>query len=168
MLKKLFGKNKGNDLKKDQNTGKVFATQTGKAVDITEVPDEVFAGKMLGEGIAIIPTEGKVYSPVSGEVVSVAPTLHAYGIRTAEGLEYLVHIGLETVALKGEGFKAAVKQGDQVNTGDLLAEVDLEFIQSKGCKTYTPIVITNLESDKKVKFNLGDVVAKESIVMELV
>lgn len=168
MLKKLFGKNKGNDLKKDQNTGKVFATQTGKAVDITEVPDEVFAGKMLGEGIAIIPTEGKVYSPVSGEVVSVAPTLHAYGIRTAEGLEYLVHIGLETVALKGEGFKAAVKQGDQVNRGDLLAEVDLEFIQSKGCKTYTPIVITNLESDKKVKFNLGDVVAKESIVMELV
>ena len=168
MLKKLFGKNKGNDLKKDQNTGKVFATQTGKAVDITEVPDEVFAGKMLGEGIAIIPTEGKVYSPVSGEVVSVAPTLHAYGIRTAEGLEYLVHIGLETVAWKGEGFKAAVKQGDQVNTGDLLAEVDLEFIQSKGCKTYTPIVITNLESDKKVKFNLGDVVAKESIVMELV
>ena len=168
MLKKLFGKNKGNDLKKDQNTGKVFATQTGKAVDITEVPDEVFAGKTLGEGIAIIPTEGKVYSPVSGEVVSVAPTLHAYGIRTAEGLEYLVHIGLETVALKGEGFKAAVKQGDQVNRGDLLAEVDLEFIQSKGCKTYTPIVITNLESDKKVKFNLGDVVAKESIVMELV
>ena len=155
MLKKLFGRNKGNDLKQDQNAGKVFATQTGKAIDITEVPDEVFAGKMLGEGIAIIPTEGKVYSPVSGEVVSVAPTLHAYGIRTAEGLEYLVHIGLETVALKGEGFKAAVKQGDQVNRGDLLAEVDLEFIQSKGCKTYTPIVITNLESDKKVKFNLA-------------
>lgn len=168
MLKRLFGKNKGNDLKEDQNNGKVFATQTGKAIDITEVPDEVFAGKMLGEGIAIIPTEGKVYSPVTGEVVSVAPTLHAYGIRTAEGLEYLVHIGLETVALKGEGFKPAVKQGDQVNRGDLLAEVDLAFIQSKGCEICTPIVITNLEADKKVKFNLGDVVAKESIVMELV
>ncbi len=166
MLKNLFGMFKGEANESTQNEGKVFATQTGKVVDLSEVPDPVFAGKMLGEGFAILPTDGKVYSPVDGEIVSVAPTLHAYGIRTASGLEFLVHIGLETVKLNGEGFKATVKQGKKVKAGELLAEVDLAFIESKGCKTFTPVIITNLEEGKKVKVTLGDVVAKESIAME--
>ena len=85
MFKKLMGMFKGNNEEGTTNAGKVFATQTGKVVDITEVPDPVFSGKMLGEGFAVVPTEGNVYSPVAGEIVSVAPTLHAYGIRTAEG-----------------------------------------------------------------------------------
>ena len=166
MLKKLFGMFKGEAKESNQNEGKVFATQTGKAIELSEVPDQVFASKLLGEGFAIIPTEGKVYSPVNGEIVSVAPSLHAYGIRTASGLEFLVHIGLETVKLNGEGFKVAVKQGDKVKAGDLLAEVDLAFIESKECKTCTPVVITNLEEGKNVSFTLGLVVAKESVVME--
>ena len=166
MFKKLFGKLKSDDESSNQNEGKIFATQTGKAVDLSEVPDEVFASKMLGQGFAIIPTEGKVYSPVEGEVVSVAPSLHAYGLRTKSGLEVLVHVGLETVKLNGAGFKVAVKQGDKVKVGDLLVEVDLAFIESKGCKTYTPVILTTLEEDKNVSFKLGMVVAKESVVME--
>lgn len=166
MLKKLFGMFKGEKQENNnQNEGKVFATQTGKAIDLSEVPDPVFSSKMLGEGFAIIPTEGKVYSPVDGEIVSVAPTLHAYGVKTSSGLEVLVHIGLETVKLNGEGFKAAVKQGDKVKAGDLLAEVDLAFIESKDCNRCTPVILTNLEEGKMESITLGEVTAKESVVM---
>ena len=90
-----------------------------------EVPDPVFSQKIVGDGMAVIPSEGKLLSPVDGEIISVADTKHAYGLRTAEGLELLIHVGLETVHLNGECFQVFVKPGDKVKAGDLLAEVDL-------------------------------------------
>ena len=95
----------------------ILAPLTGRAVPLEQVPDPVFSQKIIGDGIAVIPTEGKIVSPVSGEVVSVADTLHAYGFRTEDGLELLIHVGLETVALKGECFTAHVKTGDHVKAG---------------------------------------------------
>ena len=116
----------------------VTAPLSGQAVALEQVPDEVFSEKVLGEGLAIIPDEGKLYSPVTGEISSIAETLHAYGFSSDDGLEVLVHVGLDTVGLKGEGFKPLVQVGDRVKAGDLIAEIDLDFIKSKGLQTITP------------------------------
>ena len=137
-----FSKNKANELK---------ATQTGELVDITTLPDPVFAEKMLGDGFAVKPSDGNVYSPASGTVIEVQDTLHAYGIETNDGLQLLVHIGINTVALNGEGFKAHVKKGDKIKAGELLASVNLELIKSKGYPTETITLITNLDSIKSIK-----------------
>lgn len=127
--------------RKDETVKSVFAPLSGQTVALDQVPDPVFAGKALGDGIAIIPAEGKVYSPVNGEVNSVAGTKHAYGFTSEDGVDVLVHVGLETVGLDGEGFTVHVTEGDKVKVGDLIAEVDLEFIKGKGLNTITPVVI---------------------------
>lgn len=101
---------------------RILSPLTGTAVALEEVPDPVFSQKIIGDGIAIIPQDGKLVSPIDGEVVSVAETLHAYGLRSEDGIEVMVHFGLETVALKGEYFTCHVKQGDKVKAGDLLAK----------------------------------------------
>ena len=104
----------------------VTAPFTGQAVPLEDVPDPVFSQKIVGDGLAIIPEDGKLLSPVDGEVVSVAETLHAYGLRSEEGVELMIHVGLETVALKGECFQCCVKTGDKIKRGQMLAQVDLE------------------------------------------
>ncbi len=115
----------------------------GKVVALSEVPDETFSQEMLGKGIAIIPEEKQFYAPVSGEVSVVFPTGHAIGLIGEDGTELLIHIGLDTVQLNGEGFHVTVKQGQKVKQGDLLVEVDLEKIQEKGYSVITPVLVTN-------------------------
>ncbi|RKL66583.1 PTS glucose transporter subunit IIA [Salipaludibacillus neizhouensis] len=138
MLKKLFGK-------KESVVERITAPINGKVVDITEVPDPVFSQKMMGEGIAIEPSDGNVVSPVDGEVVQVFPTKHAIGLKTKSGLELLIHIGLDTVNLDGEGFEAFVKAGDKVKRGDKLVSFDLEIINEKATSTISPLIITNMD-----------------------
>ena len=116
---------------------KLLAPLTGKLMPLDQVPDDVFAQKILGDGIAIIPENGRILSPVDGEVITVAETLHAYGFATEDGLEILVHVGLDSVAQKGEGFKTHVRPGDKVKAGDLVAEVDLELLKGKNIPTIT-------------------------------
>lgn len=142
MFKKLFGKAPTED--------NVLAPITGELVSITEVPDPTFSQKMMGDGVAIKPTDGKVVSPVNGKIVNLFPTKHAVGIESESGVEYLIHIGLETVSLNGEGFEAHVKQGDKVSAGDLLITVDLDIVSEKAESTITPIVITNDVSSMEV------------------
>ena len=103
----------------------------GKIIKITKVEDPAFSQKMLGDGFAIEPTKGEVKSPVDGKIVQKFPTNHALGIETKEGIEILIHVGINTVELKGEGFKSFVKVGDKVKKGDKLLEFDIEFIKSK-------------------------------------
>ena len=98
-------------------------------------------GSGIGDGVAIIPRDGKLVSPIDGEVVSVAETLHAYGLRSKDGIEVMVHFGLETVALKGEFFTCHVKQGDKVKAGDLLAEADIQMLEEKQVNLITPVLI---------------------------
>ncbi|SEO64744.1 PTS system IIA component, Glc family (TC 4.A.1) [Amphibacillus marinus] len=136
MFKKLFGKEE----KIDKEV--LVSPVTGQVVDITEVPDPTFSEKMMGDGIAFKPTDGTFVAPVDGEVVNLFPTLHAIGIKSKAGVEYLIHIGLDTVMLDGEGFTAHVKQGDHVKAGDSLVTVDLDFVSQKA-KTITPLVVTS-------------------------
>ena len=119
----------------------VLAPVSGKIIALEQVPDPVFSGKTLGDGVAIIPEDGKIYSPVDGTVTTVSTTLHAYGFTTTDGVDILVHIGLETVSLKGEGFKVYIKDGDTVKKGELIAEVDLTYLDRKGVSVISPVLI---------------------------
>ncbi|SFK60035.1 PTS system, glucose-specific IIA component [Halobacillus dabanensis] len=138
MLKKLFGGNKSVE-------EQIVAPINGKVVSLDEVDDPVFSQRMMGDGVAIEPDDGKVVSPVSGEIVQLFPTNHAVGIKTKSGVEVLVHIGLETVSMEGEGFEGFVKTGDQVNAGDHLITFDMDLVKEKAKSTITPVVITNFD-----------------------
>ena len=151
------------------NTGlskSILAPLSGKAVPLEQVPDAVFSQKILGDGIAILPEDGKIYAPVNGEVASVADTLHAYGFISEDDLEILIHVGLDSVALKGEGFVSHVNVGDMVKAGDLIAEVDLKFLESKNVPTITPVLICDGADDLPMHTASGNVVAgKDSVII---
>ncbi len=121
----------------------VSAPVNGQLVALSSINDKVFAAGALGNGLGIVPSAGEVYAPLGGTVVSAFPTGHAFGIKSAEGVEALVHIGIDTVQLAGKGFSPAVTQGQQVAAGDLLATVDLEVIKAAGFDPTTVLVITN-------------------------
>lgn len=140
---------KFNLFKKEKEELHIYAPVNGQIVPIEQVPDPVFSQKMMGEGIAILPSSGNIHAPVSGTVIQVAPTKHAVGLRAEDGSEILIHVGLETVALKGEGFNVVVNDGDKVSGGQLLIEVDWEYIKTNAKSTITPIVITNSMEGKK-------------------
>ena len=143
----------------------VLAPLTGKAVSLSEVPDPVFAEKVIGDGIAMIPEDGKIVSPVDGEISSIAETGHAYGFTADNGLEVLVHVGLETVSLKGECFKVYAKAGDKVKAGDLIAEVDLNLLKEKGLNSISPVLICSDLEEKEILYTEGNVKAGESVVL---
>ena len=139
----------------------IFAPMTGKIVDLIEVPDDTFSKKMMGDGFAVNPTGSEVYAPVSGKVTNVFPTKHAVGLLTDSGLEVLVHMGLDTVELKGEPFDVKVKEGQTVNAGDLLAVCDWDKVKQAGKGTTIVVAFTNMDAVKEVKIDkLGQTSAK--------
>ena len=133
------------------NEFRITAPVTGKTVNLKDVPDEVFSKKILGDGVAVIPDNGKIVSPVNGEVVSVSDSLHAYTFKSDDGLNILVHIGLDTVKLKGEGFKALVKAGDKVKRGTPVAEVDLDVLKEKGLNPITSVIVCDAPDNIKLE-----------------
>ncbi|TGB04015.1 glucose-specific PTS transporter subunit IIBC [Halobacillus salinus] len=140
----------------------------GKVMSITEVPDQVFSGKMMGDGFAIEPQDGKIVSPVNGKVMTVFPTKHAIGLQAENGMEILIHIGIDTVGLKGEGFTAMISEGDEVKQGQALMEVDLDFVKENAPSIVTPIVFTNLEEGQSVNVKAsGHVKHSEPDVVEI-
>jgi sugar PTS system EIIA component len=156
MFKKLFG------LGSKTNEETIVAPLTGAVKNIEEVPDPVFAGRMMGDGVAIDPTEGVVVSPVDGEIVQLFHTKHAIGIKAKNGTEILIHVGLETVKMEGEGFEAHVSEGQAVKVGDKLISFDLELIREKAKSTITPIVITNTDAAESIKTTVGVTATKGS------
>ena len=152
---------------KEKSRSVVYAPLTGKAVPLEQVPDPVFSEKVLGDGVAIIPEDGRIVSPVDGQIESVAETGHAYGFSTEDGLELLVHVGLETVSLKGECFKVHVKEGDQVKKGDLVAEVDLAYLAEKNINPITPVLICSDIDGQDLKCAEGGVEAGKTAVLML-
>jgi glucose PTS system EIICBA or EIICB component len=123
---------------------------TGEIKPISEVPDPVFAEKMMGDGFAIVPTEGTVVSPVDGTIVNLFPTKHAIGIESDGGREVLIHVGIDTVKLEGKGFETLVSQGDKVTKGQPLLKVDLDYVGKNARAIITPIVFTNLKEGQAV------------------
>ncbi len=137
MFKKLFGNNRTEE--------QLVAPLSGKVVSLDEVDDPVFKQRMMGDGVAIQPSEGIVVSPVDGEVVQLFPTNHAVGVKTKSGVEVLIHIGLETVSMEGEGFEGHVKTGDKVKAGQTLVTFDKSLVAQKAKSTITPVIITNFD-----------------------
>ncbi|TQR21394.1 PTS sugar transporter subunit IIA [Psychrobacillus vulpis] len=140
MLTKFFNKRKL----------QIYAPVTGEILTLDQVPDPVFSQKMMGEGIAIMPKNGNIHAPIEGTITLISETKHAIGLLSNDGTEVLIHIGLETVSLKGQGFTVTVKTGDRVSIGQLLIEVDWEYIRDHAKSIITPIVITN-SAEKKVQ-----------------
>ncbi|WP_217363769.1 glucose PTS transporter subunit IIA [Paenibacillus sp. DCT19] len=121
----------------------VHSPLSGQVVPLANVADEAFASEAMGKGVAIIPSAGTVVSPVDGVVATITKSKHAIAVIGNDGVEVLIHVGMDTVKLKGEGFTLHVKEGDQVHVGDVLMEVDLVLIQNKGFDIVTPVIITN-------------------------
>ncbi|NFD75887.1 PTS glucose transporter subunit IIA [Clostridium botulinum] len=153
--------------KKKEKNLKLKAYLSGKAISINKVPDEVFASKIMGDGLAIIPTTNTVKSPADGEIIVVMEeSKHAVGIKFENGIEALIHVGIDTVSMNGEGFEVFVKTGDSVKEGQDLIMFDEELIKNRGLSTYTMLVITNsseypnmvIETEKEVK-------EKESVII---
>lgn len=115
----------------------------GKMIDLTEVPDKVFASAMMGPGVAFISEDGKVYSPCDGKLTTVFPTKHAIGITTENGAEILIHFGLDTVQLNGKYFVQKVNTGARLRKGELILEVDIDSLVNEGYKIETPMIVTN-------------------------
>lgn len=129
----------------------IHAPIKGRVIPLSEVPDEAFAAGILGRGAALIPDEGKVYAPASGQIVSFFPTGHAIGMVTDEGVEILIHVGMDTVQLDGKGFTPRALQGDHVEKGQLLLEFNMEQIKEAGFSLVTPVIITNTANYKEIK-----------------
>ena len=158
----IFGK-KSNE--KSENEIRVLAPCNGRVVDITEVPDAVFSGKMMGDGVAIWQEGSEVCAPVSGELTLIAETKHAFGITTPEGVQLLVHVGLETVELGGEGFEVLVKAGQKVKAGDPVLRVDMDLMGKKNIEMIVPVVVLGDDYQELSKENLGSAAERRNTVV---
>ena len=156
-FKKLFAK----------KTDDFYAPMAGKAVPITEVPDPTFAEGMLGNGIAIEPSEGKVYAPCDATVDMMFTTGHAVSLVADNGAEILIHVGLETVGLEGKPFTVHVANGDKVKKGQLMIEVDLEAVKAAGLPTITPMLVCNTDDYPTFNTFVGKDVTNEDVVIAL-
>ena len=136
----------------------------GDVVDLENVPDEVFSAKLAGDGLAIIPRSNTFVAPVAGVLTKIFSTNHAFSIQTKSGLEVLVHIGLDTVELNGEGFKRLVEEGETVTVGEPIINADIEFIKSKGKDIVTPIIFNHDKETSLFRHNTRTVREGESLM----
>ena len=158
---KLFGKSEA------KNENGIFAPIAGAAVPVSEVPDPTFSSGMLGNGVAIIPTEGKVYAPCNATVDMMFTTGHAVSLVADNGAELLIHVGLETVALEGKPFTVHVQNGQKVSKGDVMIEVDLEAVKAAGLNTITPVLVCNSDDFGIFKTFTGKDVTNADLVIDL-
>ena len=157
IFKKLFGK----------PMDELCAPVAGNAVPVAQVPDATFAEEMLGKGIAIEPTEGKILAPCDATVDMMFETGHAISLVADFGAEILIHVGLETVSLKGEHFTIHCANGDKVKKGQLLIEFDIDAIKAAGFNTITPMLVCNSADYATFKTNVNKAVTNDDVVIEL-
>lgn len=162
-----FGKNK--QIEVSVTAPDVWAPLSGHVLELSEVADPVFANGLLGPGLAILPASGVILSPFDGEVISLFPTGHAIGLRSAAGVECLIHCGIDTVELQGRGFKVDVHLGEKVKRGTRLIEMDLKILAQAGKSLLTPVVITNSDQwNVQIMRKDGEVVAGEDVLFRVV
>lgn len=150
-----------------RQTEVLYAPVAGNAVAVSKVPDPTFSEEILGKGIAIEPSDGKVYAPCNATVDMMFETGHAVSLVADFGAEVLIHVGLETVSLKGKYFTPHASSGDRVRKGDLLIEFDLEALKAEGYNPITPMLVCNSSDYSAVKTFVGKRVTGEDVVMEL-
>jgi PTS system D-glucosamine-specific IIA component/PTS system glucose-specific IIA component len=145
-----------NFFKKNSNKEvKLIAPITGNTIDLSTVPDPVFSEKLAGDGIAIDPTGDVIVAPADGELSLVFKTMHAFAMTLSNGAEILVHIGIDTVSLNGEGFEQLAQAGTTVKAGTPIIKINKDFILSKGFSLITPVLVTNMDNVKELKANVG-------------
>ncbi|MBQ8856652.1 MAG: PTS glucose transporter subunit IIA, partial [Lachnospiraceae bacterium] len=123
----------------------------GTAADLSETPDDAFAGRMMGDGAMVVPEEGVIYAPEDGEICFIFGTKHAIGFQTESGVTMLLHVGIDTVKLDGKGFEPLVKEGDKVKKGDPMMKVDLDYLKANAPSLATPVLCTELEENQKIR-----------------
>ena len=166
MEKKKDGKTLSNDKDKVVKSTVIYSPISGTAASIETAPDEAFAGRMMGDGAVVTPKDGKIVAPADGTVSFVFPSKHAVGFTTEDGMEMLIHIGIDTVNLDGRGFEAFVKDGDKVKRGDILLEVDLDYVSKNAPSLVSPVIFTGLEDNQKVcLIASGDVKAGDELMV---
>ena len=144
---------------------KLLAPIDGKVVDLTKIPDDIFAEKMAGDGIAIEPTGDTVVAPADGEVTLIFKTNHAFGLLLDNKVEVLVHVGLDTICLCGEGFQRLVEEGKKVKAGDPILKIDRKYIEERNCSLVTPVLVTNMDCISFTDLSIGsEVKAGEDVV----
>lgn len=135
----------------------VYMPITGKVISLSEIKDGVFSEGILGKGVGIIPEEGIVYAPFDGEVILIADTKHAIGLKSTQGVELIIHVGMDTVEMKGKGFSQQVKVGDSIKCGQQIMTFSLEEIRKSGYATTTAVIVTNSDQFKTIEVLLeGD------------
>ena len=149
------------------NPNDMYAPLVGQVVPVSEVPDPTFAEGMLGNGVAIIPTDGKVYAPCDATVETMFSTGHAVSLSAANGAELLIHVGLETVGLNGAPFTVHVKDGDKVKKGQLMFEADLDAIKAAGLPIITPFLVCNSDEYTTFEVTTGKDVTNADVVIKL-
>lgn len=149
-----------------ESSMEILSPANGDLLDLSEVPDDVFSQKLMGEGFAVESADGDIYAPVSGEIGMIFPTKHAIIIATEDGIEVLIHMGIDTVKMDGRGFELFCEMGQKVKAGDKLAHMDKAVFQAEGYPTVTPVIFTNLDASKKIDIVEGQVKAgdKDRIV----
>ncbi|WP_062532557.1 N-acetylglucosamine-specific PTS transporter subunit IIBC [Jeotgalibaca dankookensis] len=141
----------------------IYSVANGTVIPIEEVNDDVFSNKMMGDGFAVIPTNGDIFAPIAGKVLSVFPTKHAVGIQTASGIEVLLHMGIDTVSLNGEPFTVYIEEGQQIARGQLIATVDLQALEEANRSNDMIVIFTNGDLVEDLEINTGDSLANEVI-----
>lgn len=159
-IQEVSGENKG------ENTEKVYCPVKGEIKTLEAVNDEIFSKKVLGDGVAILPSEGKVYAPFDGTIKMVFETKHAIGMESEQGTELLLHVGLDTVQLNGKYYEAYVKAGDRVKKGDLLLSFDYEAIKAAGYDIITPLIVTN-SKEKEIIHNGCQAATNEDVILRI-
>ncbi|CAL4318200.1 PTS glucose transporter subunit IIA [Buchnera aphidicola] len=157
--------------KKKEKTPKIteiISPISGTIVDIESVPDEVFSKKIIGDGVAIQPSGGKIVAPVSGIIGKIFKTMHAFSIVTENNIEIFVHFGIDTILLKGKGFKQYAKEKQKVKIGDVILKYDLKFLEKKTKSLLTPIVISNMKHIKKLTKYSGKVFSGKTKIMSII
>lgn len=171
--KSTIEKQNGKEIEKQtevssENTNDSFMIHSpvsGETVDLSEVPDETFAQEILGKGCAVIPSDNIITAPADAVIETIFNTHHAVGLKLENGCEILIHVGINTVELKGQGFTAHVSEGDKVTAGQTLITFDREFIQKKGYNIITPVLVTNADDYKDVqKTAQGNVMHGEELI----
>ncbi|MGL9769455.1 MAG: PTS glucose transporter subunit IIA [Sodalis sp. (in: enterobacteria)] len=155
------------DDKKETGSIEIVAPLSGEIVNIEDIPDVVFAEKILGDGIAIKPSGNKIVAPADGTIDKIFETNHAFSIKSDSGIELFIHFGIDTVELKGEGFRRIAAEGQRVKKGDIVIEFNLPFLEEKVKSTLTPVVISNMDEIKELLKLSGSIMVGETPIIRI-